>query len=174
MKCRRKFRRRFSNAPTMSITKTINNFVKSFRATFSIPDSKRTRRQHVLKKKTRRNWRLIGDISTERDGSTRTTDGCVWIISTQSNNRTSTLARHKTASFHSPDLNSYERFFFGGKLKDKVCSNNPRTDGLKKNNRDVHVIPSVPPATLRRAMNNMFVRREMCLRAERKYFQCLL
>jgi hypothetical protein len=23
-------------------------------------------------------------------------------------------------------------FFFGGKLKDKVCSNNPRTDGLKK------------------------------------------
>jgi len=50
IKCRRKFRRRFPNAPRMSITKTNNNFVKSFRATCSIPDSKRTRRQHVLKK----------------------------------------------------------------------------------------------------------------------------
>lgn len=51
MKCRRKFRRRFPCAPTMSTTKAINNFVKSFRATCSIPDSKRACRQHVLKKK---------------------------------------------------------------------------------------------------------------------------
>lgn len=112
MKCRRKFRRRFPCAPTMSTTKAINNFVKSFRATCSIPDSKRACRQHVLKKKTRRNWLLTGDISTERNGSARTTDGCVWIISTQSNNRTSALACHKTASFQSPDLNPHERFFF--------------------------------------------------------------
>jgi len=34
----------------MSITKTIYNYVKSFRATCSIPDNKRTRRQHVLTK----------------------------------------------------------------------------------------------------------------------------
>jgi hypothetical protein len=49
MKCRRKFRRRFPNAPTF-ITKTIYNYVKSFRATRSIPDSKRTRRKRVLTK----------------------------------------------------------------------------------------------------------------------------
>jgi hypothetical protein len=92
--------------------------------------------------KTRRNWRLIGDISTARDGSNRKTNGCVWIIGTQSNNRTAALACHKRALFRSPDLNPNKRFFFGGKSKDKVCSNNQCTDGLK-NNRDVlaHVVP---------------------------------
>jgi len=38
MKCCKKFRQRFPNAP-MFIMKTIYNYVKSFRATFSIPET---------------------------------------------------------------------------------------------------------------------------------------
>jgi hypothetical protein len=56
-------------------------------------------------------------------------------------------------------------FSLCGMLKNSVRSNNPRNEGLKTN-RDVHVVPSVSAAELRRAMNSVFVIREMRLRAE--------
>ena len=46
-KCARKFRRRFPHAPVPNVT-TVYKYVKRFRATGSVLDTKRSRRRHVL------------------------------------------------------------------------------------------------------------------------------
>jgi inhibitor of nuclear factor kappa-B kinase subunit alpha len=72
----------------------------------------------------------------------------------------------------SPDLNPCD-FYLWGNLKDKVCSNNPRTlVELKQSTRET--ISSIEVSELKLVSNNIFKRLEACLRAEGRHFEHLL
>jgi hypothetical protein len=72
----------------------------------------------------------------------------------------------------SSDLNPCD-FFFWGYFKDKVCSNNPRTEEeLKENIR--REISNIPAVHLQKVTQNLFRRCEECLRVEGQHFQHLL
>jgi hypothetical protein len=60
-------------------------------------------------------------------------------------------------------------FFFWGYLKDKVYSNNPRTEEeLKENFR--REISNIPAMHLQKVNQNLFCRSEECLRVEGQHF----
>jgi hypothetical protein len=72
----------------------------------------------------------------------------------------------------SPDLNPCD-FNLWGYLKDKVYSNNPHTlVELKQSIREI--ISSIEVSELKLVSNNIFKRREACLRAEGRHFEHLL
>jgi hypothetical protein len=64
-------------------------------------------------------------------------------------------------------------FFFWGYLKDKVYSNNPRTEEELKENmrREISHIPAVHP---QKVNQNLFLQCEECLHVEGQHFQHLL
>jgi hypothetical protein len=64
-------------------------------------------------------------------------------------------------------------FFFWGYLKDKVYSNDPRTEEeLKENIRREY--SNIPAVHLQKVNQNLFRQYEECLRVEGQHFQHLL
>jgi hypothetical protein len=59
-------------------------------------------------------------------------------------------------------------FFFWGYLKDKVYSNNPRTEELKENIR--REISNIPAVHLHKVNQNLFRWCKECLRVEEQHF----
>lgn len=108
------------------------SYVKSFRATCYIPDSKRTRKQHVLtKEKLNETGDWLETFPREEKFQLAQQTG----VSGSSARKaiTELLRWHaiRQLRFIRQIWILTNDFAWGRKLKDEVCSNNPRTDGLK-------------------------------------------